>query len=191
MAQLLVRNLDDAVKQLLQRRAAAAWRRRRVRYCAGCLSGRGRGEGSKARHTNSAQVCSLGLVEDLPELHGLAAPADLGSALFCSTRMCYPRSCATRRTLQPSLDRQSADDIWTTSVTVFEVRFRLARMAKGRKRIVLQTAFALAGGPGWPLAVHTSVVVPLGILWARTSAATTDAPSAKNPRTPVRAPALL
>jgi toxin FitB len=39
------------------------------------------------------------------------------------------------------LDRQNADEIWTTAVTVFEVRFGLARMAEGRKRRGLQAAF--------------------------------------------------
>ena len=39
------------------------------------------------------------------------------------------------------LDRQGADEIWTTSVTVFEIRFGLARLAEGRKRTTLQAAF--------------------------------------------------
>ena len=39
------------------------------------------------------------------------------------------------------LDNQSADEIWTISGTVFEVRFRLVRMAEGRRRRALETAF--------------------------------------------------
>lgn len=39
------------------------------------------------------------------------------------------------------LDRQNADEIWTTSVTVFEIRFGLSRLAEGRKRAALQAAF--------------------------------------------------
>ena len=39
-------------------------------------------------------------------------------------------------------DRQDAADIWTTSVTVFEVRYGLARMAAGRKRAALEQAFS-------------------------------------------------
>lgn len=39
------------------------------------------------------------------------------------------------------LDRQNSDEIWTTAVTVFEVRFGLARMSEGRKRRDLQVAF--------------------------------------------------
>lgn len=38
------------------------------------------------------------------------------------------------------LDEQAAE-IWTTSVTVFEVRFGLARMAPSRKRAALERAF--------------------------------------------------
>jgi toxin FitB len=39
------------------------------------------------------------------------------------------------------LDRQDADEIWTTAITVFEVCFGLARMAEGRKRRALYAAF--------------------------------------------------
>lgn len=39
------------------------------------------------------------------------------------------------------LDRQHADSIWTTSITVFEARFGLALLAKGRRRNALETAF--------------------------------------------------
>lgn len=39
-------------------------------------------------------------------------------------------------------DRQDAADLWTTSITVFEVRYGLARMAAGRKRAVLEQAFS-------------------------------------------------
>ena len=39
------------------------------------------------------------------------------------------------------LDRQDPARIWTTAVTVFEVRFGLARMAEGRNRAALEAAF--------------------------------------------------
>ena len=39
------------------------------------------------------------------------------------------------------LDRQPADSIWVTSITVFEARFGLALLAKGRRRNALETAF--------------------------------------------------
>ncbi len=39
------------------------------------------------------------------------------------------------------LDRQDPALIWITAVTVFEVRFGLVRMAQGRNRAALETAF--------------------------------------------------
>jgi toxin FitB len=39
------------------------------------------------------------------------------------------------------MDKQNAQDVWTSTVTVFEVRFGLARMAAGRKRAALEAAF--------------------------------------------------
>ncbi|MGQ0734280.1 MAG: type II toxin-antitoxin system VapC family toxin [Acidobacteriota bacterium] len=39
------------------------------------------------------------------------------------------------------LDRQPADSIWITSVTVFEVLFGLAVLPRGRKQIALEAAF--------------------------------------------------
>ena len=39
------------------------------------------------------------------------------------------------------LDRQSADSVWLTSVTVFEARFGLALLPKGRRRRALEGAF--------------------------------------------------
>lgn len=40
------------------------------------------------------------------------------------------------------LDRQVPNDIWTTSVTVFELRFGIARMPPGRRRDALAAASA-------------------------------------------------
>jgi toxin FitB len=40
------------------------------------------------------------------------------------------------------LDRQSADSVWITSVTLFEVRLGLAVLPKGRRRQSLEAAFA-------------------------------------------------
>ncbi len=40
------------------------------------------------------------------------------------------------------LDAQEPFQVWTTSVTVFELRFGLARMAAGRRRESLETALA-------------------------------------------------
>lgn len=39
------------------------------------------------------------------------------------------------------LDRQPADSIWITSVTLFEVRFGLAVLPRGRRRAALESAF--------------------------------------------------
>lgn len=39
------------------------------------------------------------------------------------------------------LDRQPADSIWITSITLFEARFGLALLVKGKKRLALERAF--------------------------------------------------
>jgi predicted nucleic acid-binding protein len=39
------------------------------------------------------------------------------------------------------LDGQTPESVWTTSITVFEVRFGLARMSPGRRRSNLEQAF--------------------------------------------------
>ena len=39
------------------------------------------------------------------------------------------------------LDRQPADSVWLTSITVFEARFGLALLPKGRRRNALERAF--------------------------------------------------
>jgi toxin FitB len=39
------------------------------------------------------------------------------------------------------LDRQPADSVWLTSITVFEARFGLALLPKGRRRLGLERAF--------------------------------------------------
>jgi len=39
------------------------------------------------------------------------------------------------------LDRQPADSVWLTSITVFEARFGLALLPKGRRRTGLERAF--------------------------------------------------
>jgi predicted nucleic acid-binding protein len=40
------------------------------------------------------------------------------------------------------LDRQPAESVWTTSVTVFEVTFGLKVLPRGRRRTALEAAFA-------------------------------------------------
>ena len=42
------------------------------------------------------------------------------------------------------LDRQPSESVWTTSVTVFEIRFGLELLSPGRKRRQLESAFASA-----------------------------------------------
>lgn len=44
------------------------------------------------------------------------------------------------------LDAQPIESIWTTTITVFEVRFGLTLLEKGRRRALLETAFARAIG---------------------------------------------
>src|SRR5258706_9946767 len=39
------------------------------------------------------------------------------------------------------LDRQAPESIWTTSITVFEIRFGLELLASGRRRTALEQAF--------------------------------------------------
>lgn len=39
------------------------------------------------------------------------------------------------------LDRQPADAVWLSSITVFEARFGLARLPKGKRRTALERAF--------------------------------------------------
>jgi predicted nucleic acid-binding protein len=40
------------------------------------------------------------------------------------------------------LDRQPAESVWLTSITLFEARFGLALLPKGRRRNTLEKAFA-------------------------------------------------
>ena len=40
------------------------------------------------------------------------------------------------------LDRQPAESVWITSITIFEVRFGLAVLPRGRRRRALEGAFA-------------------------------------------------
>ena len=40
------------------------------------------------------------------------------------------------------LDRQPSESVWTTAVTVFEIRYGLALLAAGRRRRQLEDAFA-------------------------------------------------
>ena len=42
------------------------------------------------------------------------------------------------------LDAQPGESIWTTSVSVFEIRFGLSAMAQGKKQRALQEAFNMA-----------------------------------------------
>jgi len=39
------------------------------------------------------------------------------------------------------LDRQAPEDIWTTTISVFEVRFGLALLTKSRRRQAMESAF--------------------------------------------------
>jgi predicted nucleic acid-binding protein len=40
------------------------------------------------------------------------------------------------------LDRQPAESVWITSITLFEARLGLALLPSGRRRTALETAFA-------------------------------------------------
>ena len=40
------------------------------------------------------------------------------------------------------LDRQAAETLWTTSITVFELQFGIGTLPAGRRRTALQAAFA-------------------------------------------------
>jgi antitoxin FitA len=82
MAQLIVRNLDDAVKQRLQRRAARRGHsmEEEAREILRAAADQDEGAAPEARlGTRIAhRFAGLGLADELPELHGLAVPADLG-----------------------------------------------------------------------------------------------------------------
>ena len=55
-------------------------------------------------------------------------------------------SALMRSTPEPAvvhwLDRQPAESVWITSITLFEARFGLALLPKGRRRQSLEAAFA-------------------------------------------------
>ncbi|MBX6369619.1 MAG: PIN domain-containing protein [Rhodospirillales bacterium] len=57
-------------------------------------------------------------------------------------------SALMRREADPAvvawLDAQPPESIWITAITVFEIRFGLAILARGRKRKALEEAFASA-----------------------------------------------
>lgn len=57
-------------------------------------------------------------------------------------------SALMRRESDPAvvtwLDDQPAESIWTTAITVFEIRFGLEILARGRRRRLLEDAFAQA-----------------------------------------------
>ena len=57
-------------------------------------------------------------------------------------------SALMRRQSDPTvvawLDRQPSESVWTTSVTIFEIRFGLELLAVGRRRRQLEDAFARA-----------------------------------------------
>ncbi len=45
------------------------------------------------------------------------------------------------RTIVAWLDRQAWESIWTTAITVFEIRFGLSTLTKGKRRVKLEEAF--------------------------------------------------
>lgn len=57
-------------------------------------------------------------------------------------------SAVMRATAEPPveqwLDTLSPESVWTTTITLFEVRFGLMLMADGRRRSLLETAFSTA-----------------------------------------------
>ncbi|MGH7067493.1 MAG: FitA-like ribbon-helix-helix domain-containing protein [Acetobacteraceae bacterium] len=81
MAQLIVRNLNDAIKERLRRRAVRRGRsmEEEVREILRAAAGQDEAEGRKARLGSriARRFAGLGLADELPELHGLAVPAEL------------------------------------------------------------------------------------------------------------------
>ena len=57
-------------------------------------------------------------------------------------------SALMRREPEPTvvawLDRQPSESVWTTAITVFEIRFGLELLVRGRRRRQLEEAFARA-----------------------------------------------
>lgn len=82
MGQLVVRNLDDAVKERLRRRAARRGRsmEEEVREILAAAVARDEGDHPAALGSRiNARFVGLDLAEELPELRGQAArPADFG-----------------------------------------------------------------------------------------------------------------
>lgn len=57
-------------------------------------------------------------------------------------------SAVMRRADEPAIERwfdaQPTESVWTTAITVFEIRFGLALLARGQRRNRLETAFVRA-----------------------------------------------
>lgn len=81
MAQLIVRNLDDATKERLRRRAVRRGRsmEEEVREILRAAAAQDEAEDRKTRLGSriARRFAGLGLADELPELHGLAVPAEL------------------------------------------------------------------------------------------------------------------
>jgi predicted nucleic acid-binding protein len=72
------------------------------------------------------------------------------------------------------LDRQPPEEVWTTTINVFEIRFGLSRLAEGRRRRMLEESFALLlredlGGRVAPF--DMAAAAEAGLLAARREAA--------------------
>ena len=149
MAQLLVRNLDDEVKKRLQRRAARHGRstEEEVREILRAAADRdepgpsGPGLGTRiapnALPASALRMRCQNYVAELRSQPSLGRNDPNRHTNVLSALMHDPPDIA----VVAWIDQQNAEDIWTSTVTVFEVRFGLARMAVGHKRAALEAAF--------------------------------------------------
>jgi predicted nucleic acid-binding protein len=146
VTQVLVRNLDDEVKAALQRRAAAHGRSLeaevrdilRAATPGGCgaewrtgLGDRGavrRGRAGR-RHSRTARPSS-------------AAGRFRGMILLDTNVLSALMRTVPDATVVAWLDRQPRVSVWTTAVTVLEIRHSLALLPAGRRREALASGFA-------------------------------------------------
>ena len=144
MAQFVVRQLEDDVAEKLKRRAKRHARSMEdeVRHILRTAVREHPGSVQKLGTRIAQRFKRVGLGRDLPELRGVAAKA----AAFRFVIILDTNVLSALMRTNPDavvvawLDRQPADSVWLTSITVFEARFGLALLPKSRRRSGLERA---------------------------------------------------
>ena len=145
MAQFVVRHLEDDVKEGSRRRAKRHGRSMEdeVRHILRNAAKEERRACTEARIAHGREVLRRRVVSGPP---GIARPAGAAGRLrlviILDTNVL---SALMRIAPDPSvvawLDRQPAESVWITSITVCEARLGLALLPQGRRRRVLEAAF--------------------------------------------------